>query len=128
MIEIEVTESTLIVHIKGRDKIWALKSHLEIPLAHVVGAGIDPTVVEQWRSTKVLKVAIVTWGTNVRGVLKAGSFYVDGHWTFWDVNDPQKAITITLADEHYTRLVLEVTDPTFTVARIEEVVRTHKPS
>ena len=48
MTEIEVTESTLIIRVKGRDKIWALKSHLEIPLVHVVGAEIDPTVVKQW--------------------------------------------------------------------------------
>jgi hypothetical protein len=55
MTEIEVTESTLIVHSKRGDKIWALKSRLEIPFAHVVGAEIDPTAVEQRRYWKAAK-------------------------------------------------------------------------
>jgi hypothetical protein len=39
------------------------------------------------------------------------------------VHDPQKALSINLAHEHYTKLVIEVTDPADEVAGIEEAVR-----
>jgi hypothetical protein len=120
MTEIELTESTLIVHVKGIDKILAFKSQLEIPLSHVVGAEIDPSVVERWSHPNLKELRAP--GTGLPGV-KAGSFRLDGQWAFWDVHDPKKAITIKLADEHYTKLVIEVTDPTAAVARIEEAVR-----
>jgi hypothetical protein len=48
MTEVELTESTMIVHVRGADQFWALKSQLEIPLLHVVGAQVDPAVGEHW--------------------------------------------------------------------------------
>ena len=123
MTEIELTESTLIVHMKGFDKILSLKSQLEIPLTHVVGAEIDPAVVEQWGKINLKEFRV---GTGLPGVIKAGNFLLNGQWAFWDVHDPHKAITIKLADEHYTRLVIEVADPATDVARIEEALRAHQ--
>lgn len=35
MAEIELIPQTLIVHVTGADRLWALKSQLEVPLAHV---------------------------------------------------------------------------------------------
>lgn len=126
MTEIELTESTLIVHVKGIDKYLSLKSQLEIPLSHIVGAEIDPGVVERWGHPNLKEIRAP--GTGLPGVIKAGSFRLDGQWAFWDVHDPKKAITIKLADEHYTKLVIEVTDPTAAVAKIEEAVQAHKSS
>ncbi len=126
MTEIELTESTLIVHVKGIDKILALKSQLEIPLSHVVGAEIDPSVVERWGHLNLKEIRAP--GTGLPGVIKAGSFRLDRQWAFWDVHNPQKAITIKLADEHYTKLVVEVADPTADIAKIEEAVQRHKSS
>jgi hypothetical protein len=37
--EVELTENTLIVHVRGMDRLWALKSRLEIPLAPRGGSG-----------------------------------------------------------------------------------------
>ena len=125
MTQIELTESTLIVHVKGIDKILAFKSQLEIPLTHVVSAEIDPIVVEKWGHPNLKEIRAP--GTGLPGVIKAGSFRLNGQWAFWDVHDPQKAITIKLADEHYTKLVIEVADPAATVAMIEEALRAHKP-
>lgn len=125
MTEIELTENTLIVHVKGIHRILALKSRLEIPLAHVVGAEIDPAVVEQWGKVN-LKGAKV--GTSLPGVIKAGNFLLDGQWSFWDVNNPQQAITVKLTDEYYSKLVIEVADPSAAVAKIEDAIRSRQPS
>ena len=38
MAEVELAEDALIVHVRGMDQLWALRSRLEIPLSHVVGA------------------------------------------------------------------------------------------
>ena len=123
MTEIELTESMLIVHMKGVHKILTLKSQLEIPLTHVVGAEIDPAVVEQWGKVKGVRI-----GAGLPGEILAGRVLLDGQWAFWDVHDQHKAITIKLADENFTKLVLEVTDPVADVARIEEAVRSSKSS
>ena len=125
MTEIELTDGTLIVHVRGADTFWAFKSQLEIPLIHVVGAEVDPAVEEHWDDMfKGIKFP----GTHVPGVIAAGGYYTSGGWVFWNVNDPQKALTINLNHEHYTKLVIEVRDPAADVARIEEAVRAHKPS
>jgi hypothetical protein len=44
-------------------------------------------------------------------VLTAGTFYQDGKRVFWDVHSPEAAIVITLTDETYNELVIEVADP-----------------
>src|SRR5690242_2316917 len=92
MTEIELTDNTLLVHIRGADKFWALKSQLKIPLAHVVSAQIDPAVVEHW-SKPFKGLPRINYGWWLPGVIKAGSSYREGQWAFWNVHDPHKAIT-----------------------------------
>jgi hypothetical protein len=111
--EVELTENALIVHVRGMDRLWALKSRLEIPLAHVVGAEVYPQVAQGWRK------GIRAPGTHVPGVITAGTFYQEGERVFWDVHDPEKTVVINLKDERYARLVIEVDDPPATAAAIQ---------
>lgn len=127
MTEVELTDDMLIVHVKGFDKFLSLKSQLKVPLTHVKGAESGPTILEQWQRLR-LGARV---GTHLPGVIKAGSFYYfDGERerVFWDVRHPQQALAINLADEHYTRLIVEVDDPSSTVASIEEAVRARQSS
>jgi len=112
--EVEITQDALIVHVKGMDRLWSLKSRLEIPLSHVLGAEADPKVASE--HSRGLRAP----GTHLPGVITAGTFYQEGDRVFWDVHDPEKAIVIRLKDERYARLVIEVDDPPATVAAIEE--------
>jgi len=116
MTEVEITGGALIVHVKGMDRLWSLKSQLEIPLSHVLGAEADPQVASG--HPKGLRAP----GTHLPGVITAGTFYQEGDRVFWDVHDPEKAIVIRLEDERYARLVIEVEDPSTTVAAIEEAI------
>jgi hypothetical protein len=111
--EVELTGDALIVHVRGMDRLWALKSRLEIPLAHVVGAEIDPEVTQGWRK------GIRAPGTHVPGVITAGTFYQEGERVFWDVHDPESTVVIHLKDDLYARLVIEVDDPASTAAAIQ---------
>ena len=85
--------------------MWTLKSRLEIPLAHVVGAEVDPEIAREWHK------GIRAPGTHVPGVITAGTFRQDGERVFWDVHDPERAVMIQLRDERYARLVIEVENP-----------------
>ena len=79
MTEIELIESTLIVHVRGTDKFWSFKSQLEIPLIHVVGAEVDPAVGEHWDD--LVKDRTLR-GAHVPGVIASGGYYISGGWVF----------------------------------------------
>jgi hypothetical protein len=114
--EVELAEDTLIVHVQGMDRLWSLKSRLEIPLSHVVDAEASPEVAQGWWQ------GIRTGGTHLPGVITAGTFHQEGERVFWDVHDPENTVMIRLRDERYNRLVIEVEDPPATVAAIREAL------
>lgn len=118
MANIEIAPQVLIVHITGADRLWALKSHLEIPLEHVVSASQETEEAHAW-----LKGIVHRGITHVPGVLSAGTFHHQDNRVFWDVHDPSKAIAITLKDDRYSRLVIEVEDPTATLAAIAKAIQ-----
>jgi hypothetical protein len=91
--------------VRGADKLWALKSSLEIPLIHITGVRADPEAARGWYH------GIRMPGTNVPGVITAGTFYQDGKRIFWDVHHAEKTIVIDLRDERYSELIVEVDDP-----------------
>lgn len=116
MARIELTAKSLVVHIEGFDRILALKSQVEVPLSHVMGAQIDPD-----RANKVW-AGLKTPGTHLPGLLTEGSFWQAEGWVFFDVHDIKKAISICLTDEHYRQLVVEVAEPVSTVAAIQQAI------
>jgi len=116
MAVISVQGQDLVVEMEGLDKLWALKSRLTIPLAHVRGATADPGIVGEPKGLRAP-------GTHLPGVITAGTFHQDGEKVFWAVRDGQKAVVVELADERYTRLVVEVDDPREAVALVERAMR-----
>lgn len=105
MAELEITPTSLTVHIRGTDQIFALKTQLVVPLAHVSRVDVNaPEAHQIWHGLRIA-------GTNVPGIITAGRLVQQGEWAFWDVHDPDKAICIHLHDEHYAKLVIGVNDP-----------------
>jgi hypothetical protein len=117
MAEIEITATSLIVHIRGADRFFALKSQLEVPLEHI--AAVDASAPEAHQIWHGMRIA----GTNLPGVITAGRFIQHGEWAFWDVHDPDKAIVIRLHDERYAKLVIGVDDPAGVAATISRAVQ-----
>ena len=113
---IDITGNSLVIELTGADKLWALKSRLEVPIANVVGVTAAPGDAREWLH------GVRLGGTHIPGVISAGRFYSHGRWVFWDVHDPDKAIGIELRDERYDKLVVEVADPQAEVARISAVI------
>src|ERR1035437_8484220 len=109
MVDLSISGGNLELQVRGADKLWALKSSLEIPLRHIAGIRADPSVAHGWWP------GIRLPGTNIPGVLTAGTFYQHGKRVFWDVHNPEKTVVIELRDERYDELIVEVADPQLTV-------------
>ena len=116
MVDLSIAEGKLMLRVRGADKLWSFKSSLEIPLVHIGGVRADAEAARGWYH------GIRMPGTNVPGVVTAGTFYQDGKRVFWDVHHPEKAIVIDLHDERYNQLVVEVEDPTAAVQLIQSAL------
>ena len=113
MAEIELTADTLLIHVRGADRMFALKSELAIPLEHVLGATKDEEEARRWYH------GVRAPGTSVPGVITAGTFHQNGERVFWDVHHPERAVALNLRDESYAKLVVEAEDPDATILAIE---------
>jgi hypothetical protein len=113
---IELTRDCLTVHIEGTDKLWALSSRLQIPLANVVSAHDATVEVHTWLHRRRVE------STHTSGVISAGRFHAHGKVVFWDIREPDRAIAIALRDERYDKLVIEVENPQQDIVRIRDVV------
>lgn len=115
MAQVEITDGVLVVAMQGFDRILALKSEIRVPLEHVIRADSGEEDASNWfHGFRV--------GTNVPGVVVAGTFYWHGDRAFYDVHHAEKAVAITLRDEKYQRLIIEVDDPAATIAAINAAV------
>jgi hypothetical protein len=113
MVEITIDASNVVFEVEGWDKLWSLRSRLTIPLAHINGAYSDPEPAMGWFDG--LKIS----GTAVPNIFRAGTFYQNGEWVFWDVHNPEKTIVIDLEHETYEKLIIEVAYPAVEVQKIK---------
>jgi len=118
MVTVSVQGAELVLEVEGLDKLWTLRSRLQLPLAHVRSVQPDPEAARRWFHGFRLA------GSNIPGVLTAGTFYEDGGLVFWDVHNPERAIALELSHERYRRLIVEVADPTATVRLIQAHLQT----
>ena len=117
MVDVTVTGGSAAFEVEGLDKLWSLKSRLEIPLAHIKGVRLDPEIARGWWH------GIKAPGTNLPGVITAGTFYQHGKRVFWDVHDPERTIVIELADERYDELIVEVESPATVQGQLRDALR-----
>ena len=113
MVQLTVDGNVAILEVQGLDKLWSFTSRLEIPIAHIHGVSADPQAARGWWH------GIRAPGTNLLGVITAGTFYQHGKRVFWDVHDPDQTIVIELADERYDQLIVEVADPAAAVRLLQ---------
>ncbi len=92
MVTITVRDGRVHVELQGWHRLWALKSDLEIPLAHIKSVRQD---------------AEPALGCQQDGAV------------VYDVQDPERTIALELEPEDYRRLVVEVADPAGTVRRLD---------
>jgi len=89
MVELSIAEGKLMLCVVGADKLWALKRSLEMPLVHIAGVRADAEVARGWWH------GIRLPGTNVPGVITAGTFYQDGKRVFGMFIIPKEPSSLT---------------------------------
>jgi hypothetical protein len=116
MVDITIENDRIAFEVKGIDKLWALRSRLEIPLAHVTSIEHNPDEVGRWwHGIKLI-------GTEVPGLFAAGTFHYHGELVFWDVYDPTMSVVVSLDHERYKKLIVEVGDPEAAVALVRAAI------
>jgi hypothetical protein len=116
MIDVSIQADRVVFEVKELDQLWSLQTRLEIPIAHIQAAHVDTNPAMGWFQGFKLT------GTDIPNIFRAGTFYQDGGLVFWDVSRPDYTIVVDLAHERYQKLVIEVADPTATVALINAAV------
>jgi hypothetical protein len=116
MVTISIEGDRVRFDVQGWDKLWALKSQLEIPIAHIRSVRVDSEAARGWWH------GIRLPGTQIPGVLTAGTFYSSDGAVFYDVHDPDKTIVLELEHEHYKRLVVEVENPSLSVSMLQSAI------
>jgi len=116
MVKISIESDKAVFEVEGWDKLWSLRSRLEIPLSHIKSIYADPEPAMGW--FQGLKIA----GTDVPNIFRAGTFYQQGELVFWDVHEPEKTIVIELAHERYKKLIVEVEDTKQEIQKINSSI------
>ena len=103
--------------VEGWDRLWAFRSHIEIPIEHITDVEINHDQVGRWwHGIKVI-------GTDLPGLFAAGTFYYHGEKVFWDVRNLDKTIIVSLDHERYRKLIIEVENPQETAATLRSSIR-----
>ncbi|WP_431951015.1 hypothetical protein [Nocardia lijiangensis] len=115
MVELEVTHGTVTIRVLGAHRLWALRR--TITVEHPDIGEVVPA--EPWLRPPWLHIP----GTYLPGVIAAGT-YRDGKGRkeFWDTRFDGRAIRIDLANGPFTRMVVDVADPT---AAIRTLIKGH---
>jgi len=116
MVRVSIKGSRIHLDVEGIDKMWALRSVLEFPLSHIHSVRVDPAAARGWWH------GLKLWGSNIPGVLTAGTFYQQGGVVFYDVHDPERTIVLDLDHEYYDQLIVEVEDPEKECERIQKAI------
>lgn len=119
MVQATFAVGQLILEIQGWDKILALKSRLEIPIADIknIRIGISDEDRLNWFSD------LRFLGTSIPGSVQAGIFRHNGQWVFWDVHsvNSENAVVIDLTDNQYAQIVVDVADPQAVASEFQQL-------
>ncbi len=125
MVDAQITNGVLELRIHGLHKLWAFKDSLRIPLASIEMVRSDAA------RARAGPEGARNPGTSIPGVITAGTFNAGVNRTFWDVHNPDNAISIKLRnpqdlfagiEDRYDEFIVEVEDPVDAVERINRAL------
>jgi hypothetical protein len=104
-IALAVEDGHLVVRLGRRDAAFAFRRSISIPLTDISQVTTAPR-------NAVRRGGVRLPGTEIPGVIRAGSFGRKPSREFWDVRRGETVLVIdTISRDPYARLVLEVDDP-----------------
>ena len=114
--DIDILVDRLIIEPMGWNKLWSLRTSIEIPFRCVVSVEQDRRLAENG------PVGVRFPGANLPGVYLAGTFWK--FWgdkkvrSFWIRRHADKCITIRLRDHYFDYVTVEVGEPGAEIRRI----------
>lgn len=111
---IDFEDEALVVHLDGTTALTTLTREVRVPYTAIgsASAGLtDPP------GALALKVGL---STPPFGKTQRGRFREHGRWSFFDVNDRERAVVLDLTGHKYRRLVLTVDDPESFLQKLRE--------
>ncbi|SUA42572.1 Uncharacterised protein [Nocardia africana] len=103
MVDIEITGTTVTVHVRGTHRLLSLCERVRFDLSHI--AVVAPAEVDlrpPWMRAP---------GTFFPGVIAAGVFRGKGRKEFWDTRFDGRGVRIELTGTEFSRIVVDVEDP-----------------
>ncbi|MEM3670885.1 MAG: hypothetical protein QW767_03970 [Thermoprotei archaeon] len=99
--EVRLEDGKLIIVFHGLETLEAFKRRMEFPVEHITSVSTSP---HKW--VEGLKLV----GARLPGVVTEGIFLVDGKKVFFAMHHPESCVTVELAGEAYSALVVDVDD------------------
>lgn len=125
MVTVNIERGILRLQLSPLHKALALKGRLEIALDGIDRVERAPEIARSGPEGTRYP------GTSIPHLIHAGSFTSGVRRTFWDVHNPDKAISIWIKrgmfagfEDLYDQIVVEVADPTETIKEIQQAVLT----
>lgn len=113
---IDANRDFLLINLKWWEKIFSVHGSLKIPLYHITSVHTNQPL-PTWKEIKCP-------GTQLPGVIKAGTYYSKRGKEFWYVTKGKRVLCIELKGERFTRLVLGTTDNSFWKDKISSLLGT----
>lgn len=113
-----IQDEKLIIKLSFWSRVWSMKSHLEFPLEQVVGATHDSGIEREQKGFRAP-------GTHFPRLITAGTYYLKGEKSFWNIRNGDNAVVIRLRGAKYQQVVIETGDPAATERLINGALRTH---
>lgn len=114
MVSITSEGENVVIKVLGWHQLWAFKKEISIKKANITSIYQNE---EEIKRVKGLRIP----GTHLPFVITAGTYYpFKGGTEFWDVCNKKNAIIITLENDKYTRIVVEVEHPEETIRMLKK--------
>ncbi|MCA9767146.1 MAG: hypothetical protein KC455_12105 [Carnobacterium sp.] len=112
--KLSIENNQLIVVPQGLDKVWSFKNKLEFPMKNVMGATIDPTILNVKKGFRGPGLEIPNkW---------SGTWTHNGEKDFWNVTRKETPVVIQLKNEKFSRLILGLDDANEWVDKINNAI------
>jgi hypothetical protein len=113
MVKVSLAGDRVRFDVEGAHWLLAVKRRIEVRARKIARVTREPDLPF---------AAGIRVGTGLPGLLRAGSYWWNGRWTFWDVRFAHRdhMIRVDLEGASYTTLFIEVADPDEAIGVIEE--------
>ncbi|MGF1616613.1 MAG: hypothetical protein ACFCU2_02225 [Acidimicrobiia bacterium] len=117
-IEIEVSGDLVVVRLTGRDRVFALKGSLKVPVEKIRSVEVLPRREVPPGKGLLLRLP----GTYFPGVVHHGSYGFGPNREFWAVHRQEEVVVISIEDWDYRRAVLGTDNPAMDAMRLSQFV------